>query len=91
MTSAIDATLVALADATRREAVEVLAEGPLTPSEIATRVGVSRAALTGHLRSLRLAGLVEVALEADDGFGGAVPHPPPVDVLDEECVGALHR
>ncbi len=67
MTSAaIDATLVALADATRREAMEVLADGPLTPSEIATRIGVSRAALTGHLRSLRLAGLVDVTLDPAD-------------------------
>ena len=46
--------------------MEVLADGPLTPSEIASRLGVSRAALTGHLRSLRLAGLVEVALDPAD-------------------------
>jgi DNA-binding transcriptional ArsR family regulator len=66
VTTPIDATLDALADTTRRGAIEMLAGGPLTPSEIATRLGVSRAALTGHLRSLRLAGLVEATLDPAD-------------------------
>ena len=46
--------------------MEALAGGPLTPGEMASRLGVSKAALTGHLRSLRRAGLVEVALDPAD-------------------------
>lgn len=51
----------ALADPTRREVVRRLAtEGPLTPSRLAAVLPVSRQAVTKHLATLELAGLVAV-------------------------------
>ena len=48
----------ALADPTRREIVRELSiDGPLTATELATRVGVSRQAAAKHLAELALTGL----------------------------------
>ena len=63
----IDATFAALADPTRRRVIELLGERPLRAGEIAARVGVSRPALSNHLKALRLGGLVDVALSEEDG------------------------
>jgi DNA-binding transcriptional ArsR family regulator len=62
----VASTLEALADGTRREVVEALAKRPMSAGELAERVGSSPAALTRHLRLLRRAGLVDVALDPDD-------------------------
>ena len=59
-------TLTALADDTRRGAIEALGEGPLSAGELAARLEVTPAALTRHLRVLRRAGLVSVALDDAD-------------------------
>jgi DNA-binding transcriptional ArsR family regulator len=59
-------TLSALADDTRRTAVEELARQPLSAGELAGRLDVTPAALTRHLRLLRQAGLVSVALDPAD-------------------------
>jgi DNA-binding transcriptional ArsR family regulator len=63
----IDATFTALADPTRRRVIELLGERPLRAGEIAARIGVSRPAMSNHLKALRLGGLVDVALSAEDG------------------------
>jgi DNA-binding transcriptional ArsR family regulator len=59
-------TLTALADDTRRGAIEALGEGPLSAGELAARLDVTPAALTRHMRVLRQAGLVTVALDDAD-------------------------
>jgi DNA-binding transcriptional ArsR family regulator len=63
----IDVTFAALADPTRRRVVELLRESPLRASEMAARVGVSRPAMSNHLKALRSSGLVDVALSEEDG------------------------
>ena len=50
--------LAALADATRREIVELLARGEQPAGAIADRFAVSRPAVSRHLRVLREVGLV---------------------------------
>ena len=48
----------ALADPTRRRIVhELSADGPLTPTRLAARVGVTRQAVSKHLAALEAAGL----------------------------------
>lgn len=63
----IDITLAALADPTRRRVVDLLRERPLRAGEMAARVGVSRPAMSNHLKALRSSGLVDVALSEEDG------------------------
>jgi DNA-binding transcriptional ArsR family regulator len=53
-----DATFRALADPTRREIIALLRDGQKTVGEIAYRFPISRPAISKHLRSLRVAGLV---------------------------------
>ncbi len=48
----------ALGDGTRRAIFEVLADGPRTVGDIATRVPVTRPAVSQHLKVLKDAGLV---------------------------------
>lgn len=48
----------ALADPTRREVFECLAEGPRSVGELADRMPVSRPAVSQHLKVLKEAGLV---------------------------------
>ena len=55
----LDAILAALADPARRRVVDLLASGPRRASELADGVGMSRPAMSRHLRVLRLRGLVE--------------------------------
>ena len=55
---AYQAALAALADPTRRQVFEQLRSGPRAVGEIATRVPVSRPAVSQHLKVLKLAGLV---------------------------------
>ena len=63
----IDATFAALADPTRRQVIELLGVRPLRAGEIAARIGVSRPAMSNHLKALRLGGLVDVAFSEEDG------------------------
>lgn len=54
----------ALGDPTRRQVVSCLTDdGPLTATELAARVPVSRQAITKHLQTLAEAGLVASARE----------------------------
>lgn len=55
----IDETLSALADGTRRAAVERLRKKPYSAGRLAETLGVSAPVMSRHLRVLRTAGLVE--------------------------------
>src|SRR3954466_7166486 len=55
---AYTSTFAALADPTRREVFERLAEGPRSVGELADGMPVSRPAVSQHLRVLKEAGLV---------------------------------
>ncbi|WP_212566668.1 MULTISPECIES: metalloregulator ArsR/SmtB family transcription factor [unclassified Mycobacterium] len=57
--ASIDRTLTALADPNRRRIVEVLRDRPCRAGEIAHAVGLSPAALSRHLRTLKASELVE--------------------------------
>ena len=57
----------ALGDERRLRILHVLADGELTASEIADRLGVDRTSLHHHLGILRSAGLVSIH---DDGVHG---------------------
>ena len=50
--------LAALADPTRRQLFELIAERPAPVGDLAGRLPVSRPAVSQHLKVLRLAGLV---------------------------------
>lgn len=56
---AIDSTLAALADPTRRCLIDLLATGPRRAGELAAAFDVSAPAVSRHLRVLRLHGLIE--------------------------------
>lgn len=66
MSDRLGATLIALADPTRRGIVEALAEGQVSAGELAARLDVTAAVLTRHLRVLREGRLVTVALDPND-------------------------
>lgn len=59
MVNYIDPVLSALADPTRRAVIEMLAQGPRRPGEIAAEFDISTPAVSRHLKILRLSGLVE--------------------------------
>ena|ERR1700712_297839 len=65
----IEATLLALADPTRRSAIELLRLGPRRAGELAEALQMSKSALTRHLRVLRESGLVR-----EDGAEDARVH-----------------
>lgn len=54
-----DKALAALADPTRRQMMEALAQGPRTVGALAQALPVSRPAVSQHLRVLTEAGLLE--------------------------------
>jgi DNA-binding transcriptional ArsR family regulator len=56
---ALDASLAALADPTRRRLLRLVGERPRKAGELAGAFPVSRPAVSKHLRVLREAGLVE--------------------------------
>jgi DNA-binding transcriptional ArsR family regulator len=66
MTGALDETLTALADPTRRLVVDLLARGPQSAGVLATAAGSSPPAMSRHLRVLRRLGLVEGRHDEDD-------------------------
>ena len=62
----LDRTFAALADPTRRAAVELLRGGPLRAGELANELGSTPAGLSRHLRVLRESGLVVEEIAEDD-------------------------
>lgn len=57
--TALDHTLAALAEPTRRRVVELLRERPRRAGELAESIGISAPLMSRHLRVLRTQGLVE--------------------------------
>jgi len=64
---ALDGTLAALADPTRRRVVDLLCERPRRAGELARAFAMSPPAMSRHLRVLRTHGLVEEARAERDG------------------------
>jgi DNA-binding transcriptional ArsR family regulator len=64
--AALDATINALAEPTRRAVVELLLERPKRPVEIAASLGISAQALSRHLRVLRSLGAITNEEEPGD-------------------------
>ncbi|NBD09926.1 ArsR/SmtB family transcription factor [Corallococcus silvisoli] len=64
--SALDRTLAALADPTRRGVVDRLRRRPHPAGELAAAFDMSPPAMSRHLRVLRQTGLVEEHADADD-------------------------
>jgi DNA-binding transcriptional ArsR family regulator len=62
----LDGTLAALADPSRRAVVDLLRVEPLCASALAVALGVSRPAMSRHLRVLRQAGVIELEAVDDD-------------------------
>jgi DNA-binding transcriptional ArsR family regulator len=62
----VDRTLAALADPTRRAAVDLLRRRPRAAGELASALDVSPPAMSRHLRVLRHRGLVEEERDRDD-------------------------
>jgi DNA-binding transcriptional ArsR family regulator len=56
--------LTALSDPTRQRIVEMLAGGPLSSGDIASRFALSPPAISQHLKTLRAAKLVTVRAQA---------------------------
>jgi len=67
VSEALDATFTALADPRRRAALQALRAGPRRAGELAAAAGLSRPAMTRHLRVLRDSQLVEERPDPDDG------------------------
>jgi DNA-binding transcriptional ArsR family regulator len=63
---ALDRTLGALADPTRRSVVELLRDEPRRAGELAEALAMSPPAMSRHLRVLRQSGLVEEEASDDD-------------------------
>jgi DNA-binding transcriptional ArsR family regulator len=64
--AALDATLTALADPTRRRIVSILAKKPRRAGELAAALDTSAPAMSRHLKVLRKTGLVEPDGHEDD-------------------------
>jgi DNA-binding transcriptional ArsR family regulator len=62
----VESTLLALADPTRRGAIELLRFGPLNAGEMADALNMSKSAFSRHLRVLRESGLVREESLAED-------------------------
>ncbi len=78
----LDRTLSALADPTRRRVVDLLRERPRRAGEIAETFGMSRPAMSRHLRVLRTHGLVEEKRDASDARARVYRlRPEPLDEL----------
>lgn len=57
--SSLDATLIALADPTRRQVVDLLRKSPRRAGELVAASSISAPAMSRHLRILRASGLIE--------------------------------
>jgi DNA-binding transcriptional ArsR family regulator len=64
--SALDGTLAALADPTRRAVIDLLRQRPRRAGELAAALSMSAPAMSRHLRVLRQEGLVEEDHQGDD-------------------------
>jgi DNA-binding transcriptional ArsR family regulator len=79
----------ALADPTRREIAKLLAEqGPLTPTELARQLPITRQAVTKHLGALDEAGLVRWARQGRETRYRLTPRPLEAAALWMAALGA---
>lgn len=62
----LDATFAALADPHRRGVIDLLRKEPRRAGELAETLGLSRPAMSRHLKHLRQSGLVDAEGEDDD-------------------------
>jgi DNA-binding transcriptional ArsR family regulator len=62
----LDGTFAALADPTRRGVVDLLRQRPRRAGDLAAEFGMSRPAMSRHLRVLRTHGLVQEEADAHD-------------------------
>lgn len=62
----LDQTFVALADPTRRGVIELLRHQPRRAGDLADELGMSRPAMSRHLKVLRTTGLIEPASDDAD-------------------------
>jgi DNA-binding transcriptional ArsR family regulator len=62
----LDHTLSALADPTRRGVIDMLRKQPRRAGDIADALGMSRPAMSRHLKVLRTTGLIEPASDDSD-------------------------
>ncbi|HMR06323.1 MAG TPA: metalloregulator ArsR/SmtB family transcription factor [Polyangiaceae bacterium] len=62
----LDGAFTALADPTRRAAVEILRKGPRRAGDLARQLGSTPAGLSRHLRVLRESGLVAQEVSSED-------------------------
>jgi DNA-binding transcriptional ArsR family regulator len=57
--AAVDRTLAALADPSRRQVIELLSRRPHQAGELARQIGLTPPAMSRHLKALKEGGLVE--------------------------------
>ncbi len=62
----LDGTFEALSDPTRRGVIDLLRRRPRRAGELADELGMSRPAMSRHLRVLRTTGLIEPASDEAD-------------------------
>ena len=62
----LDGTFTALADPTRRGVIDLLRHEPRRAGDLADALGLSRPAMSRHLKVLRTSGLIEPANDDDD-------------------------
>ena len=87
----LDRTLSALADPTRRRVVDLLRKRPRRAGEIAETFGMSRPAMSRHLRVLRTHGLVEETRDRGDARARVYRlRPEPIDELSS-WIGEVQR
>lgn len=75
MTSALDDTLLALADPTRRRIFEVLFAGETSAAEISAAVGIEPDVLCEHMAMLERAGLIARRRQDETELVAANPEP----------------
>jgi len=66
VTGTLDSTLAALADPTRRGVIDLLRREPRRAGDLADELGMSRPAMSRHLKVLRTSGLIEPANDDAD-------------------------
>ena len=88
--AAVDGTLAALADPTRRGVVDLLRRRPRAAGELASALDVSPPALSRHLRVLRKSGLIEEERAALERLAEALTVPAQMP-LGDAAGFALHE
>jgi DNA-binding transcriptional ArsR family regulator len=67
VSAALDRTLIALADPSRRKVIDLLRKKPRRAGEMSDALSISAPAMSRHLRVLRKSGLVLEEIDEGDG------------------------